>query len=31
VNVQRNMIYEERRKVLDGEDIRQSVRKMIGE
>ncbi len=31
MNVQRNMIYEERRKVLDGEDIRQSVRKMIGE
>ncbi|NCB51533.1 MAG: preprotein translocase subunit SecA [Clostridia bacterium] len=31
MNVQRNVIYEERRKVLDGEDIEQSVRRMIEE
>jgi preprotein translocase subunit SecA len=31
MNVQRNVIYEERRKVLDGEDLQQSVRKMIEE
>lgn len=31
MNIQRNVIYEERRKVLDGEDIRQSVRRMIEE
>ncbi|MEG1789603.1 MAG: preprotein translocase subunit SecA [Oscillospiraceae bacterium] len=31
MNVQRNVIYEERRKVLDGEDIGSVVRKMIEE
>jgi len=29
MNVQRNLIYEQRRKVLDGEDIRASIRGMI--
>ncbi|MBR2716183.1 MAG: preprotein translocase subunit SecA [Oscillospiraceae bacterium] len=31
MNVQRNIIYEQRRKVLDGEDIRESIREMIAE
>ena len=31
MNVQRNVIYEERRKVLDGEDLQPSIRKMIEE
>ena len=31
MNVQRGLIYEQRRKVLDGEDIRESVRGMIEE
>ncbi len=31
MNTQRNIIYDERRKVLDGEDIRESVDKMISE
>ena len=31
MNVQRNVIYGERRKVLDGEDLCETVRKMIGE
>ncbi len=31
MNVQRNLIYAERRKVLDGEDIRENIRGMISE
>ncbi len=31
MNTQRNIIYDERRKVLDGEDIRESIDKMISE
>ena len=31
MNVQRNVIYDERRKVLDGEDLQGSIRKMIEE
>jgi preprotein translocase subunit SecA len=31
MNVQRNLIYEQRRKVLDGEDIRENIRGMITE
>ena len=31
MNVQRNVIYDERRKVLDGEDLQSSIRKMIEE
>ncbi len=31
MNVQRNLIYQERRKVLDGEDIRENIRGMIAE
>ena len=31
MNTQRNIIYDERRKVLDGEDIRDSIHKMISE
>jgi len=31
MNVQRNLIYEQRRKVLDGEDIRENIRGMIAE
>ncbi len=31
MNVQRNVIYDERRKVLDGEDLQASIRKMIEE
>ena len=31
MNVQRNIIYEQRRKVLDGEDIREYVRNMISD
>ena len=31
MNVQRNVIYAERKKVLDGEDLRSSIRKMIEE
>ena len=31
MNVQRNVIYDERRKVLDGEDLQGSIRKMIAE
>ena len=31
MNTQRNIIYDERRKVLDGEDIRESINKMISE
>ena len=31
MNVQRNVIYDERRKVLDGEDLQPSIRKMIEE
>ena len=31
MNVQRNLIYEQRRKVLDGEDIRENIRGMISE
>ena len=31
MNVQRNVIYGERRKVLDGEDLQASIRKMIEE
>ena len=31
MNVQRNLIYDQRRKVLDGEDIRESIRGMVTE
>ena len=31
MNVQRNIIYQERRKVLDGEDLQEQIRKMIHE
>ena len=31
MNVQRNLIYEQRRKVLDGEDIRDNIRGMVSE
>ena len=31
MNVQRNLIYSERRKVLDGENVRESIRSMTGE
>lgn len=31
MNVQRNLIYEQRRKVLDGENIRESIRGMVAE
>ncbi len=31
MNVQRNVIYDERRKVLNGEDLAPAIRKMIGE
>ena len=31
MNVQRNVIYAERRKVLDGEDLQPSIRRMIEE
>ncbi|MBR6114693.1 MAG: preprotein translocase subunit SecA [Oscillospiraceae bacterium] len=31
MNVQRNLIYEQRRKVLDGEDIRENIQGMIAE
>ena len=31
MNVQRNVIYAERRKVLDGEDLQSSIRRMIEE
>jgi preprotein translocase subunit SecA len=31
MNVQRNLIYEQRRKVLDGEDVRESMQGMIAE
>ena len=31
MNQQRNIIYDERRKVLDGEDLRENINKMIGD
>jgi preprotein translocase subunit SecA len=31
MNIQRNLIYEQRRKVLDGEDVRASIQGMIDE